>query len=123
MPDTSHLERGLVIRRPWVDLIAEGEKTWELRRRSTTVRGRLGLIAGGTGTIVGEADLVDVLGPFQPDELHNQRHKHCVPDAYVDSYAGPGRLYAWVLKGAVRYDTPVPYEHPPGAVIFVKLKQ
>ncbi|GAF99913.1 unnamed protein product, partial [marine sediment metagenome] len=29
--------------------------------------------------------------------------------------------YAWVLEKAKRYDEPIPYTHPLGAVIWVKL--
>lgn len=30
--------------------------------------------------------------------------------------------WAWVLENAIRYDTPIPYEHPQGAVIWVSLR-
>jgi hypothetical protein len=33
------------------------------------------------------------------------------------------RPHAWELRDAVLFDTPVPYRHPQGAVIWVTLKQ
>ena len=90
---------GLVVRRPWVDLIVDGVKTWELRGSATRIRGAIALIEAGTGTIVGTARLVGVEEGDLP-------------------YA---QTYAWVLRGARRLPSPVPYDHPSGAVIWVRL--
>jgi ASCH domain-containing protein len=49
---------GLLIRTPWIDLILEGSKIWEIPGKSTDKRGRLALIQSGTGTVVGVAELV-----------------------------------------------------------------
>ena len=41
----------------------------------------------------------------------------------VESYApvaGYINLYAWIFSDAVRYVRPIPYQHPYGAVGFVK---
>ena len=51
------MDRALIVRQPWIDLILSGEKTWEMRSRPTNVRGRIGLIEQGTGLIVGECFL------------------------------------------------------------------
>lgn len=36
---------GLLIRRPWIDLILDGYKTREIRGMPTRIRGTIGLIA------------------------------------------------------------------------------
>ena len=44
-----------------------------------------------------------------------------VDDEFLDEYAGGKPLYAWEFTRARRYDCPPDYEHPQGAVIWVKL--
>ena len=51
------VSRALVVDQPWVGLIADGAKVWEMRTRPTKVRGWIGLIEKGTGTIIGVAYL------------------------------------------------------------------
>lgn len=113
--------RALIVRPPFVDWIVDGKKTWELRGSATKVRGPIALIAGGTGTVVGTCDLVDAVGPLKSRELQaNARKLNVSPSAFE----GPlyyARTYAWVLTNARRLPKPVPYDHPSGAVIWVKL--
>ena len=51
--------KGLVIRSPWIDHILAGKKTWEMRTRATSIRGRIALIKAGSGLIYGTAELVE----------------------------------------------------------------
>ncbi|MBD8246954.1 ASCH domain-containing protein [Xanthomonas campestris] len=44
--------KGLVIDEPWISLILSGQKTWEMRSRATSIRGRIALIKKGSGTEV-----------------------------------------------------------------------
>jgi hypothetical protein len=113
--------RGLVIDQPWVDLIADGKKTWEMRTRPTNVRGWIGLIGKGTGTIIGIACLAASLPPLEPDAHHLHFKKHRVPRS-ADRKRYTGRyVIPWRLTKAFRLSTPVPYEHPTGAVTWVTL--
>jgi hypothetical protein len=52
------------MRSPYVDWILAGSKTWEIRGSSTGKRGRIALIQSGSGTVIGVADLVGVVGPL-----------------------------------------------------------
>ena len=36
--------KALIVREPWIDLILDGHKTWELRTQPTSIRGRIALI-------------------------------------------------------------------------------
>ena len=35
--------KGLIIREPWIGMIMDGSKTWELRTQHTTMRGEIAL--------------------------------------------------------------------------------
>ena len=61
--------RALLIRRPWIDMILDGKKTWEIRGSRTWVRGQIRLIASRSGTVVGVCDLVDCIGPLTAEEF------------------------------------------------------
>jgi hypothetical protein len=39
---------GLVIDKPWIDLILDGKKTWEMRSTLTKKRGKIALIRKGS---------------------------------------------------------------------------
>jgi hypothetical protein len=121
MSTPHQLDRLLVVAEPWASLLVDGEKAWELRSTSTKIRGPIGIAAKGTGTIIGAVDLVDVHGPFTSLEIAAYERLHRVPAWSTSTYSGPKGLYGWEVTGAVRFDTPVPYRHPRGAVIWVLL--
>lgn len=80
------------VKEPWVTLLLEGKKTWELRGSPTNIRGRVGLVASGTGRIFGGATLVGCRGPLSADELRDNQERHRVPleragSAYKETYA------------------------------------
>lgn len=111
------IERALIVDKPWVDLILSGDKPWEMRSRSTNIRGRIGLIQKGSGLIVGEVDLVDCLEFSNQSALYARVDKHQVEDFnLLDKWN-----IAWVLENENRYEEPIPYDHPQGAVIWVRL--
>jgi len=111
---------GLLIRKEWLDLILSGHKTWEIRGNATKTRGRIALIESGSGTVIGTCELADVVGPLGEKELKSNASKLGVrPDVIRGT---PYRTtYAWVLRSVHRLPRPVPYTHPAGAVIWVKL--
>lgn len=114
--------RGLLIRSPWVEMILDGRKTWEIRGRNTTIRGQIALIRAGSGRIVGTCELAAVVGPLSRDELVASRDRHGVPPEQLDEVIRRYKcVYAWVMESAGRLPTPVRYSHPSGAVIWVTL--
>ncbi len=114
--------RGLIIRSPWIEKILAGKKTWEIRGSRTKIRGRIALIRAGSGLILGTCDLVDVVGPLSLKELKANASK--IGSRPIDL---PGlrykTTYAWVLGRSTQLKRPKPYEHPSGAVIWVKLEK
>ena len=110
------MERGLIIKKEWLDRIFDGGKVWEMRSTRTSVRGRVGLIESGTGLIVGEAFIFNVLGPIPNSHLMANKGKHQVNIEDIGKWR-----YAWEIKDAIRYKKPIKYQHPKGAVIWVKV--
>jgi hypothetical protein len=113
--------RGLIIRSPFIDWILAGKKTWEIRGRRTHVRGKIALIRGGSGLIVGTCELVNVVGPLTLQELRKNNRKLAEPKSEITSLPYE-TTYAWVLKNARKLRRPRRYKHPSGAIIWVKLR-
>ena len=113
--------RGLLIRQFWLDKIFQGKKTWEIRGSNTHIRGRIGLIRSGSGRVVGTCDLVGVEGPLSLADLRRNVSKHMAPLSELRKPLRYKQTYAWVLKNAKALRKSVPYKHPQGAVIWVKL--
>lgn len=113
--------KGLVIRHPWIDLILSGRKTWEMRSKPTSIRGEIALIRAGSGLVCGVATLVDCLPPLSLEELRATTSFHAIPDSELEEAYKGGWNTPWVLQDVNRLDPPVPYEHPPGAVVWVNL--
>jgi len=115
-----NMTRGLLIRHPWIDMILDGQKTWEIRGSRTAIRGTIGLIAAGSGTITGVCEVVDCHGPLSANMFRKNAAKAGIRPSEV--LLGHYRnTYAWVLANPTRLKKPVRYEHPSGAVIWVSL--
>jgi hypothetical protein len=112
--------RALLIRHPWVDMILGGQKTWEILGARTSIRGRIGLIASRSGTVIGVCDLVDCIGLLTAEQFRkNARKAGMRPSEATLGYYR--QTYAWVFEKPRLLKQPVPYQHPSGAVIWVKL--
>jgi hypothetical protein len=111
---------GLVIRRPWIDLILSGKKIWEIRGTNTEKRGEIALIESGSQYIVGIARLTKVLGPLTLIDFQLHKEKHCATPEELTSLPYPD-TYAWELSDAEPLMEPISYEHPHGAIIWVNL--
>ncbi len=116
------MDHALIVDEPWISKILSGEKTWEMRSRSTSIRGRIALIRKGSGLIVGAVDIVEVLDFNQNrDVLAMYKEEHCIDYANKDHEFLQKYDVAWVLANAEEYTDPIPYKHPQGAVIWVKI--
>ncbi len=113
---------GLIIRPPWVDFILEGRKTWEIRGKRTSRRGRIALICSGSGHIVGTCDLFEVVGRLGPKRFEENLDHHR-SERLVRFGSRYKTTYAWVIRNAQRLPEPVPYDHPQGAVVWVDLSE
>lgn len=107
---------GLVIKPKWADMILSGVKTWEIRGSKTHKRGTIGIIKSGSGLVYGTVELMSCV-PLTMYNWEINKDKHHVSYADID-YKTP---YAWVMGNPIIYPEPVPYKHPQGAVIWVRL--
>lgn len=109
--------KGLVIKSPYIDLILNGKKKWEIRGSNTNIRGRIALIKSGSGKIFGEVELVDCF-----EITLDQYNKYC-EELYgkKEELLPYKKTYAWVVCNPVMYEEPKSYKHPLGAVIWVNL--
>ncbi|MCT2535367.1 ASCH domain-containing protein [Aquibacillus koreensis] len=113
--------KGLVIRSPWIELILEGKKSWEIRGSNTKIRGPVVLIKSGSGKVFGEVNIVDSKALSLEDYQTNKKY-HCIEseDAVQLPYK---KTYAWVIDDPKIYKEPIPYKHPMGAIIWVNLPE
>jgi len=108
--------KGLIIKKFWLDKIFDEGKVWEMRSTKTKIRGKIKLIQSGSGLIVGEAELIDCR------ELPQNNQSDTIEFHKVEDLELLNKWrFAWILSIAKRYDKPIPYNHPQGAVIWVNL--
>jgi hypothetical protein len=112
--------RALLIQHPHIDKILAGTKTWEMRGSNTFIREQIALIASGSGAVIGVCDLVDSFGPLTQTQFSKNAKKAGMrpSEAKLGHYR---QTFAWVVWNARTLTKPVPYKHPPGAIIWVKL--
>jgi hypothetical protein len=109
--------KGLIIRSPWIDDILDGRKTWEIRGSNLTIRGPIELIRSKSGLVVGSCEIV---GCIELTLMSYQANQSCHLATDLDCL--PYRkTYAWVIQNPVRYRHPRRYDHPNGAVVWVRL--
>jgi predicted transcriptional regulator len=111
---------GLIVKEPYASLIVRGLKVWEIRKRRTNVRGEVYIIS--QGRVIGQVEIVDVLGPFTVEELVKHEEKHRVRYEELLRYAKNSKLFAWVLDKPIEFEKPLKVVLPRGAQVWVRLK-
>ena len=116
--------RGLIVRDPYATQLLAGEKIWEIRGRPIQIRGLVVIAKAGTGQVYGVANLVRVLGPLELDDLVTAEE---LPADERDEFRREGlpydKTYAYVFTKPRRFSRPLDYQHPNGAVTWVRLGQ
>lgn len=115
------IEKALVIREPWIDLILSGKKSWEMRGQRPAFRGWLGLIRKGSGRVSCIARLVDVGHPLTEDEMVASFDMHRIPEAMIRSGEVAKWTTPWKMADIRVLRQPVPYSHPNGAITLFSL--
>lgn len=110
------------IREPWIDMILDGVKIWEIRSKNTKKRERVGLIRAGTKTVVGIATLAEVIQLTPEIAYKNYDIMGFRPLSRKEAKDLDGQ-YAWVLKDIIPFSKPVPYIHLWGQVTWVTLDE
>jgi hypothetical protein len=115
---TASITHGLAIRKEPLDKILAETKTWEIRGKATARRGPIALIESKSGHVIGTCAVVDVVGPLTLAELQRNARR----TGFQPSELPYATTYAWIVRDARRLPKPVPYRHPSGAVIWVRLE-
>jgi len=108
----------LIVKKPWLDLILSGKKNWEIRGSNTKIRGKIELIQSGSGTIVGCCDIVGCK-EINIEMYQNNVINHQITDTKKLPYK---KTFVWIIQNAQRYKEPRQYQHPKGAIIWVKIR-
>ena len=109
--------KGLIIKKPWIDYILEGKKTWEIRGSKTSIRGSIELIQSGSGLVVGSCEIINCI-ELTIEDYKSNIDKHNIQAVTTLPYK---KTYAWIISNAKRYAEPKKYKHPQGAIIWVNL--
>lgn len=133
LPDIASLLNvavALMVAPPWAFLLVSGYKVWEIRKKDIRFRGRVAIALIGSGMLWGEVEVVDSFfmtmgGLCLPSSID----KHRIPVHDLSTYASTGGGiyarggggYVIVMRNAVRYPHPIPYEHNLGAQLLVRL--
>lgn len=111
------ISRALIVQPYWLNKIYDDNKLLELRSSKTSVRGPIGLIAAGSGVISGTTSIIGCRDRLTPLSARDTFSLHQVSDPdLLSKWNVP-----WELDGSKRLVDPLPYKHPRGAVIWVKL--
>lgn len=114
--------KAIVIDEPWISLILDGKKTWEMRKGSCHQSGLIGLIRRGSGRVVGVAR-IHGSGPELKTaaEFAKAEPFHCIPVEKQEQAMKDGWTTPWIISDARALSEVVSYHHPKGAVIWVTL--
>ena len=112
---------GLLVKSPWIEMILERRKTWEIRGSRTSRRGQIALIKAGSGLVVGYCNLNNVVGPLSNEDMRRTAGEHRIPLSSLSNGTPYPKTYAWELSDAYPLINPIQYQHPFGAVIWVNL--
>lgn len=112
--------RGLLIRQPWLDHILANRKRWEIRSRPCRQSGPIALIEAGRSHIRGVATLVATHGPLTASDWDHAQATGRIVGPERDALGYP-QAFGWELTDVHPLAHPVPYVHPRGAIIWVRL--
>lgn len=111
------LKKGLIIKREHCENILNGLKTYEMRPKPTSFRGRFGLIISGTKKVFGEAELYGVMD----NPITSEREWKSIYGLHRCEEYLPQWPWGWMLKNIVKFDEPIDYDHKNGCVTWVNL--
>jgi hypothetical protein len=117
-----NVTKWLVIASPWISLILNGQKDWEMRAKPTEHRGWFALIWKGMGAVYGVARLVDVGSPLDVAQMTASFDRHRIPKETILTGEVANWTTPWMLADVIRLPKPVSYKHPSGAVTWVRLE-
>jgi hypothetical protein len=115
--------KGLIVDEPWIGLILQGWKTWEMRKTPCRQRGLIALIRRGENVVSGIGEIGGSGAPLDTMEAFGAAERfHRIPSERQARAFSDGFRMPWILRNVEPLPMPVRYRHPPGAVIWVGLE-
>ncbi|WP_303168261.1 ASCH domain-containing protein [[Ruminococcus] lactaris] len=111
---------GLIIKKKWLDLIASGEKTLEIRGCNTKKIGKTIYLLESGSNLVRATCTIDSTYPISCSDWCEEKEKHCVEMPYSELLKRYKIPYAWVLRSVSLMEEEWKYKHPKGAIVWVK---
>lgn len=116
----SDLIDGLIIKKKWLDLILSGKKTLEIRSSSTKkTKIPIYLLESGSKRVRGTC-IIQSAYPISCSDWSEEQANHCVDLSYKELKERYKNPHAWVLADVKPVEDVWYYNHPSGAVIWVK---
>mgnify|MGYP000389064567 CR=1 FL=1 len=112
--------RGLIVRWPYVEMLAEGTKKWEIRKANTKFRGVVAFLS--RGWLYGFAELTDSF-EMSVTELRRYGRLHRANDVLEEYASDRDTLYVWVFRRPLKLPRPVKVTYARGARIWVQLEE
>lgn len=112
---------GLIIKKKWIDKILSGKKTLEIRGSKTQKTNRhVYILESGSQKVRGKCSISCCI-PIDSEEMWEKlRRWHCVDISYEELLKIYKKPYAWFLENIEAMSDGLYYEHPKGAVIWIK---
>lgn len=111
---------GLIIKKKWLNMILSRKKILEIRGSKTSKIGSdIYLLESGSSLIKGKCRIKGVI-PITKEFWESNIDKHCVSITYEELLKIYKKPYAWELTDVKEFSEQHHYNHPKGAVIWVK---
>ena len=108
---------GLIVKQPFADLIASGNKTWELRSRSAPkekINKEILLLSSGYA--LGKIKIKKCFEVTKKEIIKNKK-KHL---GEINNTSENFYLHVWEVNVTKKFTKPKKYSHPMGARVWVK---
>lgn len=126
----------LAIKQPWASLIANGDKTIEVRSRNMNIRERIAIYATRSnfdkrgkkyysrrshinkyirGYIIATAELTDSVQYIKSSQFVHNANQHIIPLINIEQYMGH---YAWCLSNVQKLKHPIKFKMKKGCVVW-----
>lgn len=111
---------GLIIKRKWIRMILDGKKAIEVRGCSTKkINEPIYLLESGSHRVLATCR-IETTYPMSCSDWSTERENHCVDISYAEIKKKYKNPTAWVLADIKPIKDVLYYDHPAGAVIWVK---
>lgn len=107
--------RVLAVKPKYAHNIIDGKKTIEVRSRETRIRERIAIYATSPEQkIIGTVEIVASSRCNDEIEYEIYKNEHLAPSEYYQE----GKTCFWHLRRHLKFETPISYKPPKGAVVW-----